>query len=100
MKCRRRNSIHAQDDADVLEGSICIVQLRSDGTDLGLLRKLEKRGQPLAVDRLQSPIQEEEMLTACIGRRLFLLAQTPTDQRLVCRYLANRQVPRNVQPKV
>ena len=75
MERRGGDSIHPQDDADVLERPVGIVQLRADGADCRLLRKLEKRSQPVGVDRRQSPIEEKEMLTARRCCRLPLLAK-------------------------
>src|SRR5262245_36880871 len=65
MEGGRGDPVHAQENADMLERSVWIMQLRSNGADRRSLRKFEECGQPFAVDRLQSPIQEKQVIALC-----------------------------------
>ena len=58
------DTIDADDDAGMLNASIPIQQLRTDGPHVGALRMLEHRRQPVGLNHLDVVVQEEQLLAA------------------------------------
>ena len=64
------DAVHAENHADMLQSSIGIQQLRANGADRRLLRVLEHRRQPLAIDHFQIVVEQDDVFTRRRGARL------------------------------